>query len=260
MTFLDEIFELKKLRVAEAKRTSPAEFSYEISRQPHLLSKLLNDDSKTHIIAEIKRASPSKGIINDKIDVAEVAKSYELGGATAISVLTEEDKFCGHLDDLKVARSVVDIPILRKDFVFDDFQIREAKAAGADVILLIVAMLDDAKLSHLYDLAHDQLGLDVLVEVHTLEELERARAINAKIIGVNNRDLHSFKVSLDVSRELIKFAPKDAFMIAESGLSSAEEIAELKSLGYRGFLIGETLMRSGNISEALRSLSTDRHR
>jgi indole-3-glycerol phosphate synthase len=260
MTFLDEIFELKKLRVAEAKRTSPAEFSYEISRPPYLLSLRMSDDSKAHIIAEIKRASPSKGIINDKIDVAEVAKSYELGGATAISVLTEEDKFCGHLDDLKTARSVVDIPILRKDFVFDEFQIREAKAAGADVILLIVAMLDDAKLLELYNLAYNELGLDVLVEVHTLEELERAKAINAKIIGVNNRDLRSFKVSLNVSRELIKFAPKDSFLIAESGLSSAEEIAELKSLGYRGFLIGETLMRSGNVLEALRSLTTDEHR
>jgi indole-3-glycerol phosphate synthase len=260
MTFLDEIFELKKLRVAEAKRTSPAEFSYEISRLPHLLSLRMSDDSKAHIIAEIKRASPSKGIINDKIDVAEVAKSYELGGATAISVLTEEDKFCGHLDDLKTARSVVDIPILRKDFVFDEFQIREAKAAGADVILLIVAMLDDAKLLELYNLAYNELGLDVLVEVHTREELERAKAINAKIIGVNNRDLRSFKVSLDVSRELIKFAPKDSFLIAESGLSSAEEVAELKSLGYRGFLIGETLMRSGNVLEALRSLTTDEHR
>jgi indole-3-glycerol phosphate synthase len=260
MTFLDEIFELKKLRVAETKLTSPAEFSYEILRPPHLLSRRLSDETKTHIIAEIKRASPSKGIINDKIDVAEVAKTYELGGATAISVLTEEDKFRGHLDDLKVARNAVDIPILRKDFVFDEFQIREAKAAGADVILLIVAMLDDAKLLELYNLANLELGLDVLVEVHTREELERAKALNAKIIGVNNRDLHSFKVSLDVSRELIKSAPKDAFMIAESGITTAVEIAELRSLGYRGFLIGETLMRSGNISESLRSLSTDGHR
>lgn len=260
MTFLDEIFELKKLRVAEAKQTSPAEFSYEISRPPHLLSERLSDKTKTHIIAEIKRASPSKGIINDKINVAEVAKSYELGGATAISVLTEEDKFCGHLDDLKVARSVVDIPILRKDFVFDEFQIREAKAAGADVILLIVAMLDDFTLLNLYNLANEELGLDVLVEVHTLEELERAKAINAKIIGVNNRDLHSFEVSLDVSRELIRFAPKDALMIAESGITTADEIAELRSIGYRGFLVGETLMRSGNVSEALRNLFTDGHR
>jgi indole-3-glycerol phosphate synthase len=260
MTFLDEIFELKKLRVAEVKRTSPAEFSYEISRPPHLLSLRMSDDSKAHIVAEIKRASPSKGIINDKIDVAQVAKSYELGGATAISVLTEEDKFCGHLDDLKTARSVVDIPILRKDFVFDEFQIREAKAAGADVILLIVAMLDDTKLLELYNLAYNELGLDVLVEVHTREELERAKALNAKIIGVNNRDLHSFKVSLDVSRELIKFAPKDAFMIAESGITTAAEIAELRSLGYRGFLIGETLMRSENVEESLRNLFTDKHR
>jgi indole-3-glycerol phosphate synthase len=258
MTFLDEILELKKKRVEFAKQQFQiSDFKLQIAentRPTHLLQQKLQDETKIHIIAEIKRASPSKGIINDKIDVAEVAKSYEIGGATAISILTEEDKFCGSLDDLRLARSVVDLPILRKDFVYDEFQIYEAKAAGADVILLIVAMLDDDKLLNLYNLARHELGLDVLVEVHTLEELERAKAINAKIIGVNNRDLHSFKVSLDVSRELIKHAPKNALMIAESGLQTKADLDELKSLGYRGFLIGETLMRSGNIENELQNL------
>jgi indole-3-glycerol phosphate synthase len=258
MTFLDEILELKKKRVEFAKQQFQiSDFKLQIAentRPTHLLQQKLQDETKIHIIAEIKRASPSKGIINDKIDVAEVAKSYEIGGATAISILTEEDKFCGSLDDLRLARSVVDLPILRKDFVYDEFQIYEAKAAGADVILLIVAMLDDDKLLNLYNLARHELGLDVLVEVHTLEELERAKAINAKIIGVNNRDLHSFKVSLDVSRELIKHAPKNALMIAESGLQTKADLDELKNLGYRGFLIGETLMRSGNIENELQNL------
>ena len=179
---------------------------------------------------------------------------YERGGATAISVLTEEDRFGGTLEDLKIARKSVKVPILRKDFIFDEFQIYEAAAAGADVILLIAAMLDDKKLFQLKRLIEEKLKIDALIEVHTLEELERAKSIGATLIGVNNRDLQSFKVSLDVSRELIKHAPKDALMIAESGLSSREELLELKELGFKGFLIGETLMKSGNAEEELRKM------
>ncbi|MBX7171111.1 MAG: indole-3-glycerol phosphate synthase TrpC [Pyrinomonadaceae bacterium] len=253
MTFLEEILELKKQRVETAKAKGKRQES-KIERPSHMLRTALSDADKIHIIAEIKRASPSKGIINDKIDVAEVAQMYERGGAAAISVLTEEDRFCGSLADLELARSVVEIPILRKDFIYDEFQIREAKAAGADVILLIVAMLDDEKLLQLRQLAEDELGLDALVEVHTQEELDRAIKIGATLIGVNNRDLHSFKVSLDVSRKLIKSAPKDALMIAESGLKTKEDLLELKDLGYRGFLIGETLMRSGNAEDELAKL------
>jgi indole-3-glycerol phosphate synthase len=255
-TFLEEILELKQRRVELAKsKQTIADFNLDNSRPKHALSSRLKDETRTHIIAEIKRASPSKGVINDQIDVAEVARSYASADVAAISVLTEEDRFGGSLDDLKLARSVVNTPILRKDFVYDEFQIYEAVDAGADVILLIAAMLDDDKLLRFRRLAEETLGIDALVEVHTLEELERATHIGATIIGVNNRDLHSFKVSLDVSRELIKYAPKDALMIAESGITSADEIAELKSIGYRGFLIGESLMRSGNISEALKKLS-----
>lgn len=258
MTFLDEILELKRVRVKQAKAANP--YPQSAIRNPqsaHLFRKALEQSDGVNIIAEIKRASPSKGIINDQINVAEVAKMYENGGATAISVLTEEDNFKGNLDDLKLARENVSIPILRKDFVFDEFQIYEAAEARADIILLIVAMLDDETLAKLYDLAENKLGLDALVEVHTLEELERAKKLGAKIIGVNNRDLHSFKVTLDVSRELIKHAPKDALMITESGLKTVDDLLELKELGFKGFLIGETLMRSGNAEEELRKL-TDR--
>lgn len=254
MTFLDEILELKRVRVEQAKIANPNPKAKD-QRPKHLLRKSLESSNGINIIAEIKRASPSKGVINDQIDVAEVAKMYERGGATAISVLTEEDKFKGSLDDLKLVRENVLIPILRKDFVFDEFQIYEAAEAGADVILLIVAMLDDETLAKLYDLAENKLGLDVLVEVHTLEELKRAEKLGAKIIGVNNRDLHSFKVTLDVSRELIKHAPKDALMITESGLKTHDDILELKDLGFKGFLIGETLMRSGNAEEELKKLT-----
>ncbi|MGI8638667.1 MAG: indole-3-glycerol phosphate synthase TrpC [Pyrinomonadaceae bacterium] len=257
--FLTEIIELKRnrLEIAKAKRNFEELKKSAIAKRreanPHALHEALQKN-QINIIAEIKRASPSKGVINDKIDVAEVARMYEKGGACAISVLTEEDRFKGSLEDLKAVRNTVNLPILRKDFIFDEFQIYEAAEAGADVILLIAAMLDDKDLLILYRLAGEIPGLDVLVEVHTLEELERAKSINAKIIGVNNRDLHSFKVTLDVSRELIKHAPQDALMITESGLKTREDLLELRELGFKGFLVGETLMRSKNIETSLKGL------
>lgn len=257
--FLTEIVELKKKRLEIAKQNrNPSElkesaFKRRENAKSHRLREALQK-KQINIIAEIKRASPSKGVINDKIDVAEIAQIYEKGGACAISVLTEEDRFQGSLNDLRIARTAVQIPILRKDFIFDEFQIYEAAEAGADVILLIAGMPGDEVLLKLYTLAEEVLGIDALVEVHTLEELERVKKIGAKIIGVNNRDLHSFKVSLDVSRELIKHAPKDALMIAESGLQTREDILELRELGFAGFLIGETLMRSENVLKSLESL------
>jgi indole-3-glycerol phosphate synthase len=263
MNVLSEILRLKRPRIEEAKRQFKirnSKFKIDERRPPHQLREALQNQNRLNVIAEIKRASPSKGVINDKIDVAEAARDYESGGACAISVLTEEDKFQGSLEDLKTARRNVSLPILRKDFIFDEFQIYEAADAGADVILLIAAMLDDENLLRLRRLAEDELKLDALVEVHTLEELERAKKIGAALIGINNRDLHSFKVSLDVSRELIKHAPADAFMIAESGLQTREDLLELNKLGFHGFLIGETLMRSENIVEELRKLSRDEHR
>jgi len=193
-------------------------------------------------------------VINDKIDVAETAQNYERGGACAISVLTEEDRFQGSLNDLEIVGTSTEIPILRKDFIYDEFQIYEAAASGADAVLLIAAMLNDKDLLNLYRLAEQQLNLDVLLEVHKLEELKRAAATGAKIIGVNNRDLHSFAVSLDVSRALIKHAPPDALMVAESGLRTREDLFELRDLGYSGFLIGETFMRSGNVEKEIRNL------
>ncbi len=260
--FLTDIIELKKKRLEIAKgicdfsKVKSAALAKREAAKSHRLREQLQRDS-INIIAEIKRASPSKGVINNKIDVAETARNYETGGACAISVLTEEDKFCGSLEDLRMARNAVSLPILRKDFIFDEFQIYEAAESGADVILLIAAMLDDEILTRLYDLAEETLGIDALVEVHTLEELERVKRIGAKIIGINNRDLQTFKVSLDVSRELIKHAPENALMITESGISTKREITELRELGFAGFLIGETLMRSGNVENDLRNLIYD---
>jgi indole-3-glycerol phosphate synthase len=190
--------------------------------------------------------------------VGKLAKAYTAGGASAISVLTEEDFFQGSLHDLKTICAASSLPVLRKDFIFDAFQIYEAAEAGADAVLLIVAMLKDEDLAELRSVAEDELGIDALVEVHNMEELQRASEVGAKLIGVNNRDLHSFAVSLDVSRTLIKHRPEDAIMIAESGISTREEINELVALGFDGFLIGETLMRSSDPESDLRLLLSDR--
>jgi indole-3-glycerol phosphate synthase len=250
-TFLEEILTLTREKVDHQKRGTDFVYLREVaaacmkSRGLRRLSESLRQP-KINIIAEIKRASPSKGIISDEMDVADTARMYANGRAAAISVLTEETFFKGSLDDLSTARAATDLPILRKDFTIDAFQIYEAAAAGADAVLLITAALSSETLTEFQSLAHD-LGLDALVEVHTFEELETARDIGADLIGVNNRDLHSFDVSLDVSRELIKRRPPNALMIAESGISSRSEIDELRTLGFNGFLVGESLMRAASM-------------
>jgi len=171
-----------------------------------------------------------------------------------MSVLTEEDHFNGSLQDLRDARSAISLPILRKDFVFDEFQIYEAAEAGADAILLIVAALNQAELASLHTVTEGELKMDALVEVHSAEEMEIAKSIGARLIGVNNRDLKSFIVSLDVSRRLVEHAPPDAILVTESGLRTRDELLELHGLGYSGFLMGETLMRSDDAAAALRGL------
>src|SRR2546429_9100831 len=184
-----------------------------------------------------------------------MAKRYELGGAAAVSVLTEEDYFDGSLDDLCAVRQATSLPILRKDFVFDEYQIYESAAAGADALLLIVAALDDDTLARLRTITEDELGMDALVEVHTAEELDRAVEAGAQVIGVNNRDLSTFEVSLETSVQLASAAPKDTVLISESGIGSADDIQRLRGLGYRGFLIGETLMRADDPKELLAKFS-----
>ncbi|MCB1025173.1 MAG: indole-3-glycerol phosphate synthase TrpC [Acidobacteria bacterium] len=258
-TILEKIFEQKKIRVEGAKRGFEyAEFvhrakTFRKNAVENKFQTAFADRTKTNIIAEIKRASPSRGVIRSDADAGQIAHIYESFGASAISVLTEEDFFGGNIDDLFAAKNLTDLPILRKDFVFDEFQVYESALIGADAILLIVAMLDDQTLSHLFRLAAS-LGLDVLVETHDDAEFARAVKLGAKIIGVNNRNLHTFDVTLDISRRLIGSAPKDTIMIAESGLTSKVEIDELKVLGFSGFLVGERLMKTENIGETLNSL------
>lgn len=214
------------------------------AREPFRFSASLVRKERPNIIAEFKRASPSKGPIDAEADPVARAADYEASGATAISVLTEEDHFSGSADDLRSIAEAVKVPVLRKDFIFDPFQIYEARILGADAILLIAAMLDDAKILGLSKLAVS-LGMDPLLEVHDPDELARANSLGAKLIGVNNRDLKTFRVSLEVSRSLVRQKPRGALMVSESGISSREEIEELSELGFDGFLIGEAAMTKG---------------
>lgn len=251
-TILEKIIDAKRVRVEAAKKVFDGRQVREPGRSNRFLS-AVSGRSGPNIIAEFKRASPSKGIINSASDPAEIARQYQAGGAAAISVLTEEDFFQGSLGDLRAVREAVGLPILRKDFVIDEFQVRESAAAGADAILLIVAALSVDELTGLQSLAQE-LGLDVLVEVHNAEEMEAAAAIGAGLIGVNNRNLHTFEVSLDVSRQLIELTPPGATLIAESGITSRNDIRELFDLGYSGFLIGEALMKASDPTGSLEGL------
>lgn len=201
---------------------------------PHRLRDALNRTG-VNIIAEFKRASPSLRMIKQQANVEEMVALYELGGAAGISILTEHESFCGSIEDLSAARVTTNLPILRKDFTIDEFQIDEAALNGADAILLIVAALSDADLSRLHRYATDDLGLDALVEVHNREEFERAAACGANLIGVNNRDLRTFTTSLETSVQLAAQATNEMTLISESGISSPADIRRLVDCGYRGF-------------------------
>lgn len=258
-TFLEKVTAETRERVAAArsngylpKLTRVAE-ELATRRAPNRFRTALRKES-VNIIAEIKRASPTKGVIKAEIDVAQTARLYAAGGAAAISVLTEPQYFDGSISDLVTVANAGDLPVLRKDFIVDEYQIIEAAAAGASAILLIVAALSIEELTSLHRTA-ERLGLNVLVEVHDEAEMQIAIDIGATIIGVNNRDLHSLEVSLDTSRKLIEAKPDGVVMVAESGITRRAEITELRSLGYDSFLIGETLMRSGNVVETLRGLT-----
>ena len=198
------------------------------------------------LIAEVKRASPSAGLIAETFDPVEIATRYERAGADAISVLTDEPFFQGHLDHLVAVRAAIELPILRKDFVLDEAQIYEASVAGADAVLLIVAALPQDQLVRLHDAA-TACQLDVLVEVHTLEELDRALAIDAQIIGINNRDLTTFKVNLAVTEALSEEVPPGVVLVSESGIRTVEDSRRARASGADAVLVGEALMRSREV-------------
>ncbi len=205
------------------------------------------------VIAELKKASPSKGLIRAEFDPAALARQMEAGGAAVLSVLTDEKFFQGSLENLRLASAAVGIPCLRKDFMVDAFQVLEARANGADAILLIVAALTDAELRTLRDEAR-RMELDVLCEVHDAEELERARELECECVGVNSRDLKTFTVSLERAVELAGSLPKEAVKVAESGIHTPEDMRQLRDAGYEAFLIGESLMRKAEPGAALRAL------
>jgi indole-3-glycerol phosphate synthase len=255
MNIISEIMAKKRERIPVAPFDDLRRLASELREgaTPHALRSALRADG-INIIAEFKRRSPSKGTIRAGANLTQIVQSYEAGGAVALSVLTEEDYFDGSLDDLRTAKSVVKLPVLRKDFVFEEYQVYESAAAGADAILLIVAALEDETLSQLRRLAEDDLQLDALVEVHTSDEMQRAKAAGATLIGVNNRDLRTFTVSLDTSLALAREAPPEALLISESGLHTSADLQRLRAAGYHGFLIGETLMRADNPSATLRDL------
>ena len=260
-SILSEIVRRKREVIAQL-RSDPASRDFRdralairANTTPHRLLRALESNSgRINIIAEFKRRSPSAGTIRSDLSASDVATCYERGGACAISVLTDEEYFSGSILDLAAIRESTALPLLRKDFITDEIQIYEAASFGADAVLLIAAALDDAALAKLCATAEDELGLDALVEVHTSQELARAVAVGARIVGINNRDLGTFQTSLDTSERLIAQAPQDQIMISESGLQNPKSLRHLRALGFRGFLIGEALMRAPDPEAALRAL------
>jgi indole-3-glycerol phosphate synthase len=259
MNILDKIVAHKKIEVQSAKKnvsyTSLEESEY-FHRDVLSFKDFLLDPNRTGIIAEFKRKSPSKGIINDKVSVENVTTGYAAAGASALSVLTDRQFFMGRRIDLMRARKVNRIPILRKDFMIDEYQVIEAKSMGADIILLIAAILSPTEIQQLASLAKS-LNLNVLLEVHNLDELERSINPNLDAIGVNNRNLADFTVSVETSYKLAEHIPSEFLKISESAISNPETIKQLKKAGFNGFLIGENFMKQADPAGAMKNFVKD---
>ncbi|MFD2552904.1 indole-3-glycerol phosphate synthase TrpC [Sphingobacterium tabacisoli] len=254
MTILDKIVERKRIEVADAKAKTTLQQLEQyplFGRTCYSLKDSIENPKRTGIIAEYKRASPSKGIINGISTVQEVVQGYQDAGASAISVLTDSDFFQGDLADLTAARAVLHLPLLRKEFIIDSYQIAEAKAYGADIILLIAACLSPEEIKSLA-LYAKSLGLNVLLEVHNEEELKRSISDNIDAIGVNNRNLKDFSVSLAHSHDLVDKIPANFIKVSESGISDPSTINDLRKRGFQSFLIGENFMKTENPGEAMK--------
>jgi len=252
---LDRIVEARRESVAHRKRVLPEvalKMAVEKVDPPRDFEGALTRRG-LNVIAELKKASPSRGMIRREYSPAALAPVLEAAGAAALSVLTEEDFFSGSLQDLKAARRATGIPVLRKDFIIDPWQVWESRAAGADSFLLITAIVEDQALGEMLALGRS-LQMEPLVEVHSGEELDRALAVGARIVGVNNRDLRNFEVRLETSLDLVEAIPEDCVAVSESGLATHDDLARLQSAGFDAFLIGEQLMKEADPSLLLREL------
>jgi indole-3-glycerol phosphate synthase len=259
MNILDQIIEHKRKEVSERKELYPVKFleqSIYFGSSPVSLKKYIQREDKSGIIAEIKRKSPSKGVINPYVSVERTSIGYMQAGASALSVLTDKHFFGGSNDDLTIARKYNFCPILRKDFTIDEYQILEAKSIGADAILLIAAALNPDRLKALTSFAHT-FGLEVLLEVHNEEELKGNLEAEADLIGVNNRNLKTFELSIEVSKRLANLVPTSAVKVSESGIESVEAILELKKFGYQGFLMGQNFMQHSRPEAACKEFIDD---
>lgn len=258
MNTLDKILEVKRAEVATRKATISLGTLQDrlLAQTPPRGFRAALDAKAAQgygLIAEIKKASPSKGLIRADFDPPAHARAYEAGGAACLSVLTDAEFFQGHEDYLVAARAACNLPVIRKDFMVDPWQVIEARSIGADAILIIVAALDDAQMAEIEDAALG-LGMDVLVEVHDEAELDRALALRSRLIGVNNRNLKDFSVSFDRTYELVGRAPEGCTFVAESGLTSRSDLDAMAEHGVRNFLIGESLMRQDDVEAATRAL------
>lgn len=256
-TMLDKILAHKQDEIAASKTRIPLQqlmrATYAVSAPRDMMGTLHREH--VALIAEVKRASPSKGILIENFNPLGLAMTFAHYGAAAISVLTDERFFQGHLDYLTVIRDQADVPVLRKDFVIDPYQVYEGRAAGADATLLIVAALHDSQLAELYKAAAD-LEMAVLVEVHNEAELERALKVGAKLIGINNRDLKTFDEDLGTMARLAGLVPKEVTLVAESAIRSTEDVRRMGELGAHAVLVGEGLVKAGNIAEKVREFSS----
>jgi len=256
---LIRILACKQQEIAARKQTTPIDSLQQRVREASVprgfvaALKRRVEDGEAAVIAEIKKASPSKGVIREDFDVVEIARSYAAGGASCLSVLTDQDFFQGHEDFLIAARGACELPVIRKDFIVDSYQVVESRAIGADCILLIVAALDDETLASLHQEAQS-LGMDVLVEVHDRDELERALRLGLELVGINNRDLRTFDTSLETTLDLLELVPADCLVVTESGIHTRDDVVLMREHDVHAFLVGEAFMRVLDPGNGLREL------